>query len=208
MLQHRNSISWGTYLLRGEIKWLVVEWTCRLVEFHHNYNDFDCFISYGSRLELWLSLGWAVQTRHISQTIQATRINGQYIWVSEPSTWWFDHILWLLKPSFVPFFLFLRNITLKVTEKQPLWRNNKSIIGRLWGRSLNIFFVLWMCFSTIEMSWFVRMVWCSNVIPWSVHGGLTTSNTLTCTQSSNPIARCAKHQNTRFDKGIYPPGDP
>jgi len=37
---------WGRYLLRGEIKRLVVEWTGTLVEFLHSYNDFDCFISY------------------------------------------------------------------------------------------------------------------------------------------------------------------
>jgi len=74
---------WGTYLLRGEIKRLVVECTGMLVEFCHIYDDYDCFISYGNRLELLLSPYSAVQTKHILQTLRATRSNGQYIWVSE-----------------------------------------------------------------------------------------------------------------------------
>jgi len=62
---------WRTYLLRGEIKWLVVEWTGTLVEFRQSYDDFARFISYSSHLELLLSLYSAVQTWHICQTIQA-----------------------------------------------------------------------------------------------------------------------------------------
>jgi len=47
---------WGTYLLRGEIQRLVVEWTGTLVEFRHSYNNIDCFMSDCGRLELRLSL--------------------------------------------------------------------------------------------------------------------------------------------------------
>ena len=50
-----------------------------LVEFRHSYDDFDHFNRYGGRLELKLSLYSAIRTRHILQTILATRRNGQYI---------------------------------------------------------------------------------------------------------------------------------
>ena len=53
------------YLRRAEIKRLVVEWTCTVVEFRHSYNDVDQFNSYGSRLNLQISHYLAVQTRHI-----------------------------------------------------------------------------------------------------------------------------------------------
>jgi len=43
---------WGTYLLRGEIKRLVAEWTDMLVELCHTCDDFDHFNSYGSRAAL------------------------------------------------------------------------------------------------------------------------------------------------------------
>jgi len=121
---------WGTYLLRGEIKWLVVEWTGTLVEFCHSYDDFDRFFSYCGGLELRFSLYSAVQTRHILQTIRATRRDGQYIWVSETSTRRLDQSLQILQASLLPFFLFLRNITLKDMEKQLPWGNNKSTIER------------------------------------------------------------------------------
>jgi len=121
---------WGPYILRGEIKWLVVEWTGMLVEFLDSYDDFDHFISYGGRLEQLLSLYSAVQTRHILQTIRATRRNGQYIWVSETSTRRLDQSLQILQASLLPFFPSLRNITLKDMEKRLPWRNNKSTIKR------------------------------------------------------------------------------
>jgi len=121
---------WGTYLLRCEIKRVVVEWTGTLVEFLHSYDDFDRFISYGGRLELRLSLYSAVQTRHILQPIRATRRNAQYIWVSETSTRRLDRSLQILQTSLLPIFLFLRNITLKNIEKQLPWRNHKSRIER------------------------------------------------------------------------------
>jgi len=117
---------WGTYLLRGEIKQLVVEWTGMLVEFRHSYDDFDCFNSYGGRSELWLSL----QTRHILQTIRARRRNGQYIWVSETSTRRLDQSLQILQALLLPFFPFLRSIILKDMERKLLWSNNKSTIER------------------------------------------------------------------------------
>jgi len=68
---------WGTCLLRGDIKRLVVEWTGTYGEFRHRYDDSDCFNSYGGQRELRLSLYSAVQTRHILEIIQATRRNGQ-----------------------------------------------------------------------------------------------------------------------------------
>jgi len=128
-----KGIQWfsGTYLLRGEIqRRVVVEWTGTLVEFHHSYDDFNHFNSYGGRLELWLSLYLAVLTIHIVQSIQATRRNGQYISVSESSTRRPDQRLWILETSLLPFFPFLRNITLKDMEKRLLWRNNKCTIER------------------------------------------------------------------------------
>jgi len=121
---------WGMYLLRGEIKRLVVEWTGTFVEFCHSYDDCDPFISYGGRLELRFSLYSAVQTGHILPTIRATRSNGQYIWVSETSTWRLDQSLQILQAFMLPFFPFLRNITLKEMKKELPWRNNKSTIER------------------------------------------------------------------------------
>jgi len=121
---------WGTYLLNGKIKRLVEELTGTLVEFRHSYDDFDCFISYGSRLELRLFLFSAVQTRHTLQTIGATRRNGQYIRVSETSTRRLNQNLQILEASLLRIFPFLRNMTLKDMEKQLPWRNNKSTIER------------------------------------------------------------------------------
>jgi len=199
--------SWGTYLLRGEIKGLVVEWTGRLLEFRHSYDDFDRFFSFSSRLELQLSLDLAVQSRHILQTIRATRRNGQYIWVLETSTPRLDQILQILQASLLPFFPFLRIITLKNMEKQRPWKNNKSTIERLLEGSLRLFFVPSTCFSSLECLWLVRMVGCSDVILSSVHARLTTSKTFTCIQSSSPIALCAKHLNCHLEKGIHPRDD-
>jgi len=68
--------NWWMYHLRGEIKRLVVKCTGTLVEFCHSYDDCDRFNSYGSRVELWLSLYLGVQTRHIIQTIWVTGWNG------------------------------------------------------------------------------------------------------------------------------------
>jgi len=68
---------WGMYLLSDEIRWLVVEWTGTIVEFHHSYDYYDSFHSYVGRLELRLSLYLAVQTRNILETNCATRTNGQ-----------------------------------------------------------------------------------------------------------------------------------
>jgi len=73
-----TGIQWsgGTYILRGEIKQPVVEWTSTLVEFCHSYDDFGRFDGYSSCLELPLSLYSEVQTRHILRTILATRRDG------------------------------------------------------------------------------------------------------------------------------------
>jgi len=137
-----NQWWWGMYLLRDEIKRLVVEWTGTLVEFRHTYNEFDCFHSYSGRFELQLSLYYAVQFRHILQTILATRRTGHYIWVSETSTQQLDNSLPILQVSLLPLFLFLRNIIFKDMEKQLPWKNNKSTIERFEGRSSSLFFVL------------------------------------------------------------------
>jgi len=113
---------WRTYLLRGKINQLVVEWTGMLVEFRHSYDDFDHFNSYGGRLELQLSLYSAVQTRHILQTIRATRRNGQYIRISETLTQRLDQSLQIFQVSLLPFFPFVRNITLTDMEKRLPWK--------------------------------------------------------------------------------------
>ena len=102
---------WGTYRLRGVIKRLVVEWTGMLVEFRHSYDDFDHFNRYGGRLELKLSLYSAIRTRHILQTILATRRNGQYIWVSETSTQQLDQSLRIVPASLLSLFQLFRTIT-------------------------------------------------------------------------------------------------
>ena len=182
-------IQWccGMYLLTHEIKRLVVEWTGTSVEFGHSYNDFDRFNSYGGRLELWLSLHSALQTRHILQTIRATRKNGQYIWVSATSTQWLDQSLLILQASLLPIFPLLRNIALKDMEKQLPWRNNKSTIKRFEGRSLRLLFILSTRFSTLESLCFVWIVRCGNVILSCVYGRLTTSKTFTCTQLRSPL---------------------
>ena len=130
MLHQRNSMMLTNVTTRGEIQRLEEEWTGTLVEFRHSKNDFHRFISYGGRLEQRLSLYSAVQTRHILQTICATRRNGQYIWVSETSTWRLDQSLRIFQSFWLAFFPFLRNITMKDMEKQLPWRNNKSTIER------------------------------------------------------------------------------
>jgi len=101
---------WGKYLLRGEVKWLVVEWAGTWVEFGPSNNNFDHIIRYGGHLELQLSLYSTFQTRHILQTICKRSRNGKYIWVSETSTWRSDQSLQMLQVSLLPFFLFLRNV--------------------------------------------------------------------------------------------------
>jgi len=67
--------SWGMYLLRGEIKWLVVEWTGTVVEYHHTHVDSDPFNSYGGHLDIQFSLHLAFQTEHILSTIRAKTTN-------------------------------------------------------------------------------------------------------------------------------------
>jgi len=69
--------SWGTYPLRGENEWLLVEWTCTLFEFRHSYVDFDRFNCYGSTFELRLCHYFVVQTKHTLRAIGATRTNGK-----------------------------------------------------------------------------------------------------------------------------------
>jgi len=94
---------WGMYIPRDEIKWLVVEWTGTLVEFHQSYNDFNHFNSCSGRLELWLCPYSAFQTRHISQTIRVARRNGQYMWVLETSIRQLDQLIWIMQASLLPF---------------------------------------------------------------------------------------------------------
>jgi len=121
---------WGMYLLRGDIKRLVVEWTGMLVEFCDSYDDFDRFHSCHGRLERPSSAYLAGRTRHIIYTIRATRRNGQYLLLSEISTRQLDQSLRILQVSLLPFFPILRNITLNDMYKQLPWRNNKSTIER------------------------------------------------------------------------------
>jgi len=77
---------WETYLLRGKIMELLVDWKGTLVQFHYSYGDFACFNTHGGLLELQLSLVFADHISNISQTIQATRNNSEYICVSEKLT--------------------------------------------------------------------------------------------------------------------------
>jgi len=107
---------WGMYLLRGEIKQLVVEWTGGLVGYHHSYNDFDYWNRYGGRLELRFSIYLAFQTRHMLHTIRARRRIGQYISVSETLTWQLDQSLQIIQASLLLLFPLVRNMTLKDME--------------------------------------------------------------------------------------------
>jgi len=109
---------WGIYPLRGEIKRLEVVWTGMLGEFCHSYDDFGSFNRYCGRLELWLSHYSAGQNINNLQTIWVTRWHGQYIWVSEPSTRQLNPSLWILQASLLPFFPFLRKITLRDIENK------------------------------------------------------------------------------------------
>jgi hypothetical protein len=181
----------------------VVEWIGTLVEFRHSYDDFDHFISYVGRSEVRMCLHSAVQTRQILQTIRAIRRNGQYIWVLETSTRRLDQSLQILQASLLPFFPFLRNITLKNMQKQLPWRNNKSTIERFSDRSSSLFFVLSTRCSTLKSLCFVQMVGCGNVMLSSVHEWLTTWKTITSSQSSSPIALRAKHRNCCLEKWIH-----
>jgi hypothetical protein len=191
------------YLLAGEIRWLLVEWTSTLVGFHHSYNDFDRLIRYGCCLELQLSLHLAVQTRHFLQTIGATRRNGHYIWVSEMSTRWLDQILQIFQASLLLLVLFLWNSTWKDMEKQLPWRNNKSTMKRLWAWFSSLFIVLLTRVVTLESLCFVWTVGGGNNILSSVHGRLTTLKRFTCKRSTNPISLCAKNLHCRLEKGIH-----
>jgi len=128
------------------------------------------------------------------------------MWVSEPSTWRLDQSLRILQASLLPF-PFIRIIILKAMEKQLLWWNNTSTIGRLWGRSSSLFFVLSTLISTLERLCFVRKVGCGNVILSSVHGRLTISKTFTCIRWSSSIALCVKHRNRRLERGIHRRGN-
>jgi len=60
-----------------------------------------------------------------------------------------------------------------------------------------------MRFSTLERIWFVQIVRCGNVILSSVHGWLTALKSVTCTQSSSPIALFVKHQNHCLEKVMH-----
>jgi len=64
-------------------------------------------------------------------------------------------------------------------------------------------FILSTLFSSLESLWFVQMVKCGTIIQLSVHEQLTTWKTFTCTQSSSPIAQCAKHRNRHVEMGIH-----
>ena len=109
--------SWGTYLLRGKIKQLLVECTWMLVEFYHTYHDFDYYNRYSCLLEVQLSLYLAVQTRHIWQSIQVTRRNSQNIWLCERSTRWLDQSHRILQASLLPFVPSLQNLRLNNNKK-------------------------------------------------------------------------------------------
>jgi len=122
---------WGMYLLRGEIKWLVVEWSVTLIEFHQNYDDFNCFDSYSGCLECGLSNCSVVQTEHILQTIKATTNNGYCCWALDRYTAWENVSRWILQASLLSFFPFLWNITWEDLQKSLPWMNNKSTVKRL-----------------------------------------------------------------------------
>ena len=109
---------WGMYLLRGQIKRLVVVWTGTLAKFRHSDHDFDRFNSYDGHLELQLSVSLTVQTGPTIQIVPATSTNRQYISVWETWTWRLDQSLPILQTSSLPFFPFLWNITLKNKEKK------------------------------------------------------------------------------------------
>jgi len=101
----------GTYLHWVELKRLVVEWTGTLVQFGSSYDGCDCLHSYSGHLGLRLYLYSTVQTRHILNTIWATRRNCQYIGILETPPWRLDQILWILHASLLPLFLFFQNLT-------------------------------------------------------------------------------------------------
>jgi len=128
-----NRIQWGgeTYLLRGEMKWLVVEWPGTLVQFRHSYNNYYHFNSYGGSLELRLSLHSAVQTRDSMKTLREKRRNCKCIWVSARSTRQLHESLRIFVTSWLPFIQLLQNLTLEDIKKQLLWRNNISTIERV-----------------------------------------------------------------------------
>jgi hypothetical protein len=90
--------------------------------------------------------------------------------------------------------------TMAVKEQQI---HNREVLNRF----LSLFFLHSTCFATEESVWFVRMVWCGNVIALCVHGRLTTLKTFTCTESGSLIALCAKHINRGLEKGIYRGGN-
>jgi len=151
------------YLLRGEIKQLVVQWCGTLVKNFHRYGNFDRLNCYRGHLVQWWSGYSAFQTRYILQTIRTTTRNGQYIPILETLTWRLDQSLQILEESLLPFCRFLWNMTLKLMEKHWLWRINESMIRRMSGMSSSWYFILWMCLSTMESWCSLRMVSCSNV---------------------------------------------
>jgi len=157
--------------------------------------------------ELRLYLYSAVQNRPIFQTIRVRRNNGQYILVLECTTRRVDQSLRNLEASLLPFFPFLRNITLNDMNEQLPWRNWRSIMRRFWGRSSSVIFVLSMLFLSLEDSCFVWTVRCGNVVLSSVHGWLTTSKAFTCAWSSSPITQSRKHKNGCLEKGIHCDGN-
>jgi len=158
---------------------------------------------YSSHLELRLSLHLAIKTRLILHSVRVQRGNGFYIWVSEIPTGRLDQSLWTLNAAQLAFFWFLRTISSQNMKNLLSQRTNNSIIGRFWGRSSSLFFVLPPPCSTVENSWFVRKVRCSKVILSSVHKWWTTLKRFHCTGIFGPIGQCVKHQNCHLEKGSH-----
>lgn len=180
-----------------------MEWTGKIVEFPHSYNDFDYFSDHGCCLKLRLSLSLAAHVRHIFDTVCAAWFDGQYIPIFDTSPRWLAYNLWILHAVLLPFFLFLQKINVSHIEKHLRWWNLQSTIKRFQGRLCGLIFVLWMCFSILESSSFVQMVRCSNGILTSIHWWHTTLKTFTCTQSSSAIGRCAWHYRSGLVMGIH-----
>jgi len=121
---------WGTHLVGGEIKWLVVEWTGTLVELHHSCDDWDRLTGYSSGLEPWLICCLAVQTSEIVQTLRARTQHVQCICVLETYARQIDGSFQIMQATWFVFFYVLHNITLTVIERHLQWGNNKWMIRR------------------------------------------------------------------------------
>jgi len=120
---------WGTYQLRSEIIYLVVEWTGTWVKYCHRHNDFDCLHIYCGPLELWLYLDLRVQTWHNLQTIYTARRNSLYIWVLNTMSWQWDQSLHMLRVLLLPFFQCRRYISVWGMTNQLPWMISKLLIG-------------------------------------------------------------------------------